>query len=73
MAEKRKIAMVVAKMTFAEAEEADIEYYASIGWKESAEGAEQIRRMIWSEAYGKQETDRVVSVAKLNDDRDDFE
>jgi hypothetical protein len=67
MEQKRKMQMVVTKMSFEEAEEADIEYYASISWKESAEKAAQIRRMIWSEEYSKQDKERQVSVAKLKD------
>jgi hypothetical protein len=73
MEKKRKIAMVVTAGSFAEAEERDVEYYASISWKESAENAEQMRRMIWSEEYNNQDKERKVSVAKLKEDRDDFE
>jgi hypothetical protein len=73
MPQKRKIAMVVRKGSFAEAAEADIQYYASITWKESAASAEAMRRMIWSSEYINQDKVRKVAVAQLKEDRDDVE
>ena len=72
MEEKNKIAMVVRSVSFAEAEELDIEYYAKISWKESAKNVETMRRAIWSKEY-KAGKIKNISIAKLTDDRDDFE
>jgi len=72
MEKKRKIAMVFRKVSFAEAEEMDIEYYANVDWKESAETVEEMRRMFWNKEY-KEGMVKVVSRGKLNDDRDDIE
>ena len=46
MSLKRNIDMVANKGSFDEAEEVEIEYYASIDWKESARNVEKMRRMI---------------------------
>jgi len=73
MPQKRAIAMIVKKGSFAEAAEADIQYYAGITWQESAANAEEMRRMIWSNEYNSQNKERKVSVAMLKEDRDDFE
>jgi hypothetical protein len=73
MEKKRKIAMVVTKLSFEEAEEADIAYYANLTWKESAANVEEMRRMIWNDEYKLQNKERKVLVAKLKEDRDDFE
>ena len=72
MDEKRKIQMGVKKVSFAEAEDLDIAYYAGTNWKESATNVEEMRHMIWSEEY-KLDRVRVISIAGLKDDRDDFE
>ena len=72
MASGRKIEKVVKKVSFIEAEEDDIEYYASIDWKESASIVEEMRRNIWSEEY-KQKRKKIIRRTKLKDDRDDFE
>lgn len=50
----------------------DIEYYASIDWKESAAIVEGMRRRIWGDDYpGKIE--KVIRRASLKDLTDDFE
>jgi hypothetical protein len=72
MEEKRKIAMVTKIVSFAEAEDLDVEYYASINWKVSATNVEEMRRMIWSKEYNADRV-RIISIARLKDDRDDFE
>ena len=73
MEKNRKIEMVVRKVTFAEAEELEIEYYASNDWKQSAATVEKMRRNIWSDNY-QQKADRTVGMlTRLNDDRDDIE
>jgi len=72
MESQRKIEKVVRKLSFAEAEEADVEYYSSIDWKESAAIVEQMRKNIWSEEY-KQKRKKIIRRSKLKDDRDDFE
>lgn len=62
----------VRKVSFAEAEELDIEYYAFIDWKESAKIVEGIRREIWNEDYpGKME--KIIRKVSLKDLTDDFE
>ncbi len=72
MEKKRKIEMVVKKVSFAEAEELDIEYYASLDWKESISNAEELRKMVWKKEY-KNGVEKVFLIAKLKDDRDEFE
>ncbi|HTE11294.1 MAG TPA: hypothetical protein VK645_09990 [Chitinophagaceae bacterium] len=72
MSADRKIHIEIKKGSFAEMEELDIEYYASISWKESAANAEQMRRMIWSKEYNLNK-ERNVSVAKLKGERNDLE
>lgn len=62
----------VRKVSFAEAEELDIEYYASIDWKESAKVVEGMRKEIWNEEYpGKME--KIIRKTSLKDLTDDFE
>lgn len=72
MAKKRKIAMEVRKVSFAEAEELDIEYYAGLNWKESAAVAEELRKMCWGAEYRK-EMEKSVTIRMLKEDQDDFE
>ncbi|MDZ4794041.1 MAG: hypothetical protein SGI83_07160 [Bacteroidota bacterium] len=72
MEKKRKIAIVVRKGSFAEAEELDVEYYANVGWKESAATVETMRQMYWDEEY-KRGMVKVIAKGKLKDDRDDIE
>ncbi|MEO7766304.1 MAG: hypothetical protein ABIS01_02720 [Ferruginibacter sp.] len=64
--------MSIKKASFTEAEDIDVEYYASINWKESAINVEEMRRMIWSKEYNS-DPSRTISIAALKDDRDDFE
>lgn len=71
MDEKRRMAMETNKVSFAEAEDLEIGHYAGISWQESVSNVEEMRRMIWSEEY-KAGRVRSISIAKLNDDRDEF-
>ena len=68
MSLKRNIDMVANKGSFDEAEEVEIEYYASIDWKESARNVEKIRRMLWWKEYSLK-PDKTVGVAGLYADR----
>ena len=68
MSLKRSIDMVANKGSFDDAEELEIEYYASIDWKESARNVERMRRMIWGKEYSLK-PDRNVVVAGLYADR----
>jgi len=62
----------IRKVTFAEAEELDIDYYASLDWKESARIVEEMRRQFWGDDYpGKVE--KIIRKASLKDLTDDFE
>ena len=72
MEKKRKIAMVVRKVSFAEAEELDIEYYATVDWKESVATVEKMRKMYWNKEYTKGMV-KVIAKGKLKDDRDEIE
>ena len=60
------------KLSFAEAAENDVVYYAGINWKESASNAEAMRKMIWHKEY-ENEMSKVLRKCKLKDSRDDFE
>lgn len=73
MEKQRKMAMVVRIVTFAEAEEIDIEYYAGLDWKQSATTVEEMRRGIWADEYEQKPDRSFVGISKLNDDRDDIE
>lgn len=72
MEKKRKIAMEVRKGSFAEVEEMDVEYYATVDWKESVATVEEMRKMIWNKEYKKGMV-KVVKKGKLKEDRDEFE
>jgi 16S rRNA U516 pseudouridylate synthase RsuA-like enzyme len=63
---------VVKEVSFAEAKEIEVPYYASVGWKESAAVVEEMRKGIWAEEY-KKEMEKVVSRGHLKEDRDDIE
>ena len=74
MIKERKIQPVVKKLSFAEAEEEEIAYYASIKWSESARNAEQLRCTIWDEEYkNRNKVEPVFKIALLTDNRDDTE
>jgi len=73
MSKERKIEMVVTKVSFAEAEEADIAYYASIDWKESVATVEEMRRQIWSKQYKSGKIENIIKKAGLKEERDEFE
>jgi hypothetical protein len=72
MEKKRKIKMEVKKVSFAEAEELDLEYYAGLNWKESVTVAEEMRKMCWDKEY-KQGRVKTVVIGKLKEDRDELE
>jgi hypothetical protein len=72
MEKKRKIMMEVKKVSFAKAEEIDIDYYANLDWKESVSTVEQMRKMFWDKEY-KTGMIKVIAKGKLKEDRDDFE
>ena len=72
MEKKRKIAIEVRKGSFAEVEEMDVEYYATVDWKESVATVEEMRKMIWNKEYKKGMV-KVVKKGKLKEDRDEFE
>ena len=66
--------MVGRKLSFAEAEEEDVAYYASLDWKESVSIVEQMRTNIWDEEYRRHDkVERIIRKASLTEDRDDFE
>lgn len=67
-----KVERVIRKVSFAEAEEIDIEFYAFQNWKDSAELVEEMRKGIWSKEY-KEGMKKTGSIGKLQDERDDFE
>ncbi len=58
--------------SFAEAEESDIEYYASINWKDSAATVEGMRMQIWGDECNKK-VEKIIRRASLKDLTDDFE
>jgi hypothetical protein len=71
--EKRKIQIVGKKLTFAEAEEEDNKFYASLPWQKSVEYAEDLRKHIWGYldkdfVYVKDTTIRKVHLKDLTDD-----
>jgi 16S rRNA U516 pseudouridylate synthase RsuA-like enzyme len=70
--QKRKILPIVKKMTFAEAEEATVEYYANVDWKESAATVETMRKGIWNEEYNAG-MEKIIRKSTLKEDRDDIE
>ncbi|WP_157976846.1 hypothetical protein [Taibaiella helva] len=70
----REMEHIVRTGSFAEAEEQEIAYYASINWKESVAVAEELRRSIWSEAYrNREQVAHIVKKAVLTDRQDDIE
>ncbi len=74
MNKKRKIELIVRKVTFEQAEEEDVEFYAKNSWKNSAEIVEEMRRSIWNQAYNSNsKREKVIFKAGLKDERDDFE
>jgi len=72
MNEHDKIKKIGRKVSFAEAEEIEVEYYANINWKESAENVEKMRQSIWNKEYLLPMSKR-ISIAHLNDNRDGLE
>jgi hypothetical protein len=72
MEKKRKIPMVVRKVSFEEADEIDLEYYANVDWKESVATVEAMRKMFWDKEYKKGMV-KVMAKGKLKEDRDAIE
>lgn len=72
MSDKKTIESVFQKVSFAEAEEIDIAYYASIDWKESAMNVELMRKSIWKKEYEKG-MEKIFRKSNLKEDYDDFE
>jgi hypothetical protein len=72
MEKKRQIDMVVKKVSFAEADEIDVEYYANVDWKESVATVEAMRKMCWDKEY-KEGMVKVIAKGKLKDERDAIE
>jgi hypothetical protein len=72
MPHKKTIEKTIEKVSFAEAEEIESTYYASIDWKESATNVELMRRSIWGKEYEKG-MDKIFRKSKLKEDHDDFE
>ncbi len=66
------IEKVVWKGTFEEAEERDIEYYASLSWEKSAQWVEEMRKRVWSKSYPVT-IEKVFKIRLLTDDEDDIE
>lgn len=74
MSKERKMQMVGRIVSFAEAEELDVAYYASLDWKESVSIVEEMRVKIWNKAYKEHnEVEKIIRKASLTEDRDDFE
>jgi hypothetical protein len=68
----RKIEMVGSKVSFAQAEEEEVSYYASLDRKESVAIVEQMRKMIWDKEY-LQPMIKEVRWANLKEVRNEFE
>ncbi|ANI90184.1 hypothetical protein A9P82_13340 [Arachidicoccus ginsenosidimutans] len=65
---------IIWKGTVEEAEENEIEYYASVKWSDSARNVEQLRKMIWNKEYENHDkVEPVFRIALLTEDRDDIE
>ena len=58
--------------TFEEAEEREIEYYASLTWQKSAEWVEAARKKIWGDDYPRV-IEKIFRITSLKEDRDDSE
>ncbi len=71
MSQDRKMPVPINKVSFAEAEDLDVEYYAGISWKVSVSNVEEMRRMIWNREYNL-ERDRSITISRLKDDRDEL-
>ncbi len=75
MEQKRKIEVVGRKLSFAEAEDEDIFYWADKTPQERLAETERLRRLVWTHKLGKYPTKmekvgRVISKSEL--DKDDF-
>ena len=72
MNKKRNIELVIRKVSFAQAEEDDVAYYAQNSWQNSAAIVEEMRKGIWNKVYGLKR-EKIIFKAGLKEDRDDFE
>ena len=72
MSLKNKIEMEGSSAFFAQAEEDEILYYASLDRKKSVAIVEQMRKMIWDKEY-LQPMKKEIRWANLKEDRDEFE
>lgn len=61
-----------SSLSFAQAEEEEVLYYASLSRKESVAIVEQMRKMIWNKEY-LQPMLKEVRWGNLKEDRDEFE
>lgn len=75
MPKERKIAMVATKVSFAEAEEADMNYWLSLSSTERFKELYSLKQMIWG-SKKKSYPNNMVKVAekmiKAKTDKDDF-
>lgn len=72
MSVNNKIGMVGSIASFANAEEEEVLYYASLNRNESVAIVEQMRKMIWDKEYLKPMS-KEVRWGNLKEDRDEFE
>ena len=72
MSLKNKIEMEGSSASFAQAEEGEILYYASLDRKKSVAIVEQMRKMIWDKEY-LQPMEKKIRWANLKEDKDEFE
>ena len=74
MSKEIKMQMEIRKVSFAEAEEIDVAYYASVDWKESVETVESLRKGIWQEEYkNHNEIEKIIHKRALTESEDEFE
>lgn len=72
MDKKRKIAPIIRKVSFAQAEEEEIAYYAQNSWQNSVRIVEEMRQQIWHKVYAAKR-ELVIFKRTLKDESDDFE
>jgi hypothetical protein len=76
MEKKRKIAMVVRKVSFAEAEDEDLMYWANLTVKERMNEAAEWNKKVWQHILGDKYSERIVKTGgkkiKSLTDEDDF-
>jgi hypothetical protein len=72
MNNKAQIKPIAKAVSFEEAEEIDIAYYAQVDWEESVKTVETMRKSIWVEEYKKGRI-AVGKIRHLKDEEDEFE